>query len=226
MMKSPLDVRSRLAGAIEALYLEFSSYPLAPRVEGCPCCVSADDEALLRSKPLMRLTALDLHRYATKAMTTWGAAEDFKHFLPRLFELVTAEESITSEMDEGTLFGKLTYAKWREWPQREQQVVTDYLDALWPYLLSLSPQSVTLNDYLCIYVELVDDLTPYLEAWAETRTAFSLGHYLDFLSQNELGLSKRDLGRSWSWRGEQMQQVIDWATSPATGDMMGEMLYL
>lgn len=65
-MASQLDVQQGLAEAVKALYRVFSSYPLAQRVEGCPCCVSASDENLLRNKPLQHLTAKELHRYAFK----------------------------------------------------------------------------------------------------------------------------------------------------------------
>ncbi len=37
-----------------------------------------------------KLNEDDLSRFTGKAMTTWGNANDYKHFLPRIFEL-TAE---------------------------------------------------------------------------------------------------------------------------------------
>ena len=67
-------------------------------------------------------------------MTTWGTEEDFKHFLPRLLELVTAEESITDVVDSEVLLGKLAYADWTHWPSEEQKAVNDYLNALWLHL--------------------------------------------------------------------------------------------
>ena len=157
-MSAP-DPQGRLAEAVEGLYDVFSRYPLVPRVGGCPCCVSDSDEALLHSKPLRELTADDLWRYAFKALSTWGTEEDFKHFLPRLFELVAAGTTIDEQ-----LFHKLVYARppWRQWPVQEQQAIEDYLDALWSYRLSLSPEVAWLDPLLWAYVEILDDLTPYL----------------------------------------------------------------
>lgn len=81
-----------LIEAIEALYRAFSNYPLHKHVEGCPCCIAESDKMLLESKPLRQLSSSDLSRYSFKAMTTWGDKNDFRHFLPRIFELVVSEE--------------------------------------------------------------------------------------------------------------------------------------
>ena len=226
-MPSSQGAEQELAEAIEALYHVFALYLLAERVEGCPCCVSEADKDRLHGKPLRALAAADLERYARKAMTTWGATEDFKHFLPRLFELVTAEESILDEIDAQVLFGKLTYAHWRQWPQQEQEAVDGYLSALWAYFLSLSPKVASLDDLLTAYGQAVDDLAPYLETWVSTKTAFSLGHYFDFLDQNEAILRRGYLQNDfWPKREGQMRQVVEWVTSPETDARMAQMLYL
>lgn len=224
-MASSSDRQQKLAEAVEALYRAFSPYPLVRHVEGCPCCVSASDESQIHSKSLRAITADELHRYAFKAMTTWGTTEDFKHFLPRLFELVTAEESIADQIDVEVLFGKLTYAKWQQWPLQEQKAVKDYLDTLWSFLLSLSPEVVALDSFVCAYGQAVDDLAPYLEVWANRRTAFSLRHYFDFFGWNEAEMRRRNLKNAfWSGRREQMRQVVDWATSPETEVKMEQTL--
>ena len=226
-MASLSDRQQRLAEAIEMLYRVFSRYPLAEYIEGCPCCVSASDEEPFHRTPLRNIKADELHRYAFKAMTTWGGTEDFKHFLPRLFELVIAEESIVDEIDAEVLFGKLSYARWQQWPLQEQSAVKDYLDTLWLFLLSRSPEAVTLDSFVCAYGQAVEDLTPYLEAWENTHTLFSLGHYFDFLDWNETELQKRNLRNAfWSPRREQMQQVADWASSSQTKKKMGQTHYL
>ncbi len=225
-MESQSDVQQKLAEAVESLYDVFACYPLAQYVEGCPCCVSADDEEKLHRQPLRNLTADELSRYAFKAMTTWGAVEDFKHFLPRLFELVTAEESITDEIDVEVLFGKLTYAKWQQWSLQEQKAIQDYLDALWRYLLSCPPESITIDSFICAYGQAVDDLAPYLDTWANTRTVFALRHYFAFLDWNAGYLQRGKLGNDfWPDHKNQMRQMVDWATNPETETKMEQTLY-
>ena len=83
------DPAVALAAALERLYLVFRSYGLKPHIEGCPCCVYDEDQDRVRSRSLRALTAEDFDTYASKALTTWGDADDLRHFLPRLLELVT-----------------------------------------------------------------------------------------------------------------------------------------
>ena len=147
---TPLTAEEQaMAEAVETLYEVLSVYPLAQKVEGCPCCVSDEDESSLHRKPLHELTAKDLSRYAFKALSTWGTEDDFKHFLPRLLELAADPYDVSYEIDVEVLFGKMRYAKWRNWPPAEQQAVSSYFSALWQWLLTLPVEEWVLDDYLC-----------------------------------------------------------------------------
>jgi hypothetical protein len=101
-----------LIESVERLYKVFSRYPLHKHVEGCPCCVHETDKRALEAKPLRQLTSSDLGRYAFKAMTTWGDKDDFRHFLPRIFELLVSEKGMG--WDEEVILGKLALAEWSE----------------------------------------------------------------------------------------------------------------
>ncbi|EFH85170.1 hypothetical protein [Ktedonobacter racemifer] len=79
-----------LQETIEHIYTTFSSYLLHHPVEGCPHCISHEDQERIASKPLRELTEEDLRRYTLKALTTWGDVNDLKHFLPRMLELVVS----------------------------------------------------------------------------------------------------------------------------------------
>jgi len=156
--------KQALAAAIEGLYEMFSAYPLAAKIDGCPCCVSDQDESSLHRKPLHELTAEDLSRYAFKALTTWGTKNDFKHFLPRLLELVTEKDGIANEIDLAVLFGKLEYAHWNTWPARERAAVRRYLTVLWLFVLSVPMEAVKIDEYLCAIGQAEDDMSSYLDA--------------------------------------------------------------
>ncbi len=147
-----------MAAALETLYSVFSGYPLARKIKGCPCCVSDEDKTLLHIRPLRELTAEDLSRYAFKALTTWGTENDFKHFLPRLLELAADPYDLSGEIDVEVLFGKLSYAKWRNWPLEEQQAVGLYFSALWQWLLTLPLEEWVLEDYLSAVGRAGEDL--------------------------------------------------------------------
>ncbi len=48
---------------------------------------SPEDEKRLHKTSLRELNAKDLELYATDALFVWGNVDDFRHFLPRIFEL-------------------------------------------------------------------------------------------------------------------------------------------
>ena len=81
---------SELRTVIESLYEIFATYPLRADTNACACCHSAYDEQRLHMKPLRKLNADDLRQYAGDALFVWGEVDDFKHFLPRIFELEVA----------------------------------------------------------------------------------------------------------------------------------------
>lgn len=112
----------------ERLYRVFSRYPFPSGMEGCPCCVSGEHLRLLRSKPLRRLGSEELSRYVFKAMTTWGTEDDFKYYLPRIFELYISGWDNT---DTFLVLDKLLYGQWQKWPEEEQEAIRDYILNWW-----------------------------------------------------------------------------------------------
>lgn len=114
--------------AIENLYLTFSIYPFQSTMAGCPCCVSDLDKKNIHVKQLRDLNEEDLSKYAFKAMTTWGDLADFKHFLPRIFELLA---TTNFPVDSQIVLGKLEYGNWNEWPQAEKVGIQQFLVAWW-----------------------------------------------------------------------------------------------
>ncbi|MGN7865772.1 hypothetical protein [Chryseobacterium sp. 22458] len=117
-----------LESSVEHLYGTFSVYPPVPCMSGCPCCVSEADKENLHIRPLRELEENDLLKYVFKALTTWGSIEDFKHFLPRLFEIL-AKGGLIAYLD--TIIGKLEYGKFEMWPENERAAVETFLLKWW-----------------------------------------------------------------------------------------------
>jgi hypothetical protein len=121
----------------EALYEVFSVYPLKPKIEGCPHCELEAAEESLHTRPLRELAWDDFGVYPFKAMTTFGDAQDFKHFLPRLFELYVLDHP-GSHYGPFILFAKLDYADWTTWPTSEADGVRNFVK-LWKKFLMSEP---------------------------------------------------------------------------------------
>lgn len=175
-----------LRAAIERLYATFAIYPLQAKIEGCPCCVFPKDQERIRIRPLQELTGDDLLYYSGKAMTTWGNVEDFKHFLPRLLELLAFEDYGYMP---GILIGKLAFAHWRNWPEVEQAAVEAYFIAIWQVLLQIYPYSpattgfhnfVSVDDFFRDIGQIFDDLSPLLSLWRLEHSLASLRHLAQF----------------------------------------------
>lgn len=105
--------------AVEKLYIAFSGYPLPEDTEPCGCCHSTDANQLLHAAPLRELQWEHLAEYSTEALMVWGNLDCYKHFLPRVFELVLTAgkwpETPTPEM----VFKVLQYGAWHRWPSVE-----------------------------------------------------------------------------------------------------------
>lgn len=153
---------------------------------------------------LRALTSDDLCYYAFKAMITFGDADDFKHFLPRLLDLLA--ESLVGDplgLNVEILGVKLHYAGFSSWPAPEREAVLGFTHAWWRTLLATFPTRYSAETELCTIAQFVGDPAPYLEIWRQTLIAPALGHL------TEMAFSPL---RSawWDSRPAQLRRIEDW----------------
>jgi len=206
---------NELSESILGLYGTFAVYK-SIHVEGCPCCVDDEDKRRLLSKPLRELTTEDVTRYSWKALTTWGTVEDFKHFLPRLFELMATDEC--SAIEPEVLLSKLRLAEWHTWQKDERRSVAQFLDAVWQDCLTAEAGSVWVHELLCGIGHSVDELMPFLRAWIKCNNKAGYAHLVHFIDWNLATIIKRRHLRNsfWSDAPKQMMQVVDWLLNSST----------
>ena len=198
--------------------MAFQTYILPDFTDPCPCCHSEEDEALIRSKPLRELGEPELISFAFDALLTWGDSRVFRHFLPRLFELMTIPYGPDYfAIDPEILVSKLRHEKWREWPTVEQAAVGTFLHALWHARLGdmeraeLADQSDT---WLCTIAQAEDTLAPYLAQWQldDRQTAIdALSAFILTTSIVESGGEDRDT--FWADRENQYAELQSWVRS-------------
>lgn len=157
------DPMQELEQAIERLYSVFARYPLKPRIYGCAHCISAEDNARIHSKPLRQLDWHDLQRFAHKSMSTWGDANDFKHFLPRLLELLPQSNMWPISIDR--LCPKIHAADFLDWPAAERLAIDDYFLALWQAVVLTDAVPMDVHEFLKAVVDGHMTVQPFLEAW-------------------------------------------------------------
>lgn len=166
----PLSPTPELDSAIEQLYVVFQDYPLPASMPPCPCCHSVNSERPLYSRTLRKLRPKDLEQYARDALLVWGGIDEFKHFLPRIFEISTYAEEFSFPEPE-IVFSKLDHGHWQTWQQSEQEAVQDFLMALWRAALQQPPcddltSAPEIERWLCTMAH-TGDLSPYLRSWLE-----------------------------------------------------------
>jgi hypothetical protein len=205
--------------ATENLYRAFARYPTPGHVEGCPHCVSDADHALLFSKPLRELGPHELTRYAFKAMSTWGDEDDFRHFLPRIFELLASDGGDGEWIDPEIAFGKLSYGHWRTWPRDEQDALTTFFFAMWSNVLRHFPHPFEAASCLCCIAQAVDDLGDYLGAWDIAKSLPAARHFASFVEDELIHREPSGklslMGAWWERRQKPAEQVAHWLANPA-----------
>lgn len=166
--------------------MAFSQYPRRSEMEGCPCCVSETDKEKIHIKELRQLDGEDLARFAYKAMTTWGNTEDFKHYLPRIFELLSTTDFI---VDTFVVLGMLRYGKWKTWPIEEQVVIKVFLLAWWNDMTK-NKGSFDQEAFIEIY-KLLGDVNLLLDRWVISFNDNSFKNLIDLIGCHYQNLVNR-----------------------------------
>lgn len=211
-----MEETDELRDAIENLYETFASYLLRDDTNACSCCHSTSDEQRVHAKPLRELNEDNLREYARDALFVWGNADDFRHFLPRIFELTVAYGD--GFEDPQVVIGKLYHAEWRYWPDVEQQSVERFLKAAWECVLSAEPHECCeweIEDWLCGFARAGSPLSPYLATWLAADTVNMRLNLAAFLADSGFLKPNPDASNYWADRRESFAEVAAWVRSHA-----------
>jgi hypothetical protein len=212
-----------LADAIENLYRVFQHYELRSNTDACTCHHTPEDEQRLHGKPLSKLSCDDLRDYAMDAVYTWGTGDDFKHFIPRLFELLAqASGPGDNFVDAASVFAKLTYdswcsCSWRTWPESEQRALSNYFLAVWDAALDSDPEDLSFNGaygWLAAIAQAEHDLTRYFDRWLGAPSVNAHQNLALMITQEGLPRTKNMDGGYWAKHREQWEQLNDWLRRP------------
>lgn len=203
----------QLATAIERLYATFARYGLKQPIPSCACCVLRGDQTVLTAAPLRELSREALEKFGSKAMSTWGGIDDYKHFLPRLLELEASGPTATLTR----MSDKLVYASWRTWPAREQDAIVAYYHALAISHFSPSAMTQLLSETLEDAVVLDLDMTAFLAAWTTLKEDAAVQQLVNLASGFETATFWESLGPSAPHKGSMAwHQLRSWLLDPRT----------
>lgn len=216
-----MEETSELRASIEGLYETFASYPLSDDTNACPCCHTPEEEKRLHRAPLRNLKFEDLQQYAMDALSVWGSEADFRHFLPRIFELEVAHGA--EFQDPEVVFNKLRYGEWRHWPEREQHAIETFFQALWQCILGGQPNQDhgwEIEGWLCGIGQAVDDLSPYLRAWESMGTENARLNLARFIAETDFADPNSRPSAYWEEFSAVFAQVGTWVRGAVVKEKM------
>src|SRR3954465_8902937 len=126
------------------------------------------------------------------ALYTWGTGEDFKHFLPRIFELqVGASRNCFALVDPSLIVPKLNYSSWcstnwRSWPEEEQFAIKSFFDAVWTAALDSDLDDLPFDGaygWLQEIATVDPNISAYLDHWLCTDSINAIRNLALMISQ-------------------------------------------
>jgi len=212
---------------VENAYRVFARYDLRGGVNVCRCnvCVAPEVERELNTVPLRDMSSSLLAEYTCSAHDWDGKTEnDFRHYLPRYFELIAAGEPPTN-LDEETCLERLHHARYREsWGPLEAGAVDGFFQAMLRARIAAPLQidafgwagyeADGVERLLCMAAHAGTDLDPLLSIWDADLSRNSVLHLANVAAAADW--KKRRLRDTW-WLGMRrphaeagMQHVIGW----------------
>lgn len=189
----------KLKEATEKLYNVFGKYYVEGNIRerSCHCCVSNEEIKELLSKPLRKLEEKDLKHFMFSAISTFGDVQDYKHFLPRILELMQNEEC--EFIDDFIIFEKLNYSEWETWDLLEIETIESYFLSLWTHLLSDEKTSFRqLNSMLEIISKYVG-LNKALTIWDMYCSNQSVLFIVDFIWNSNQFINDEKTDKLYYW---------------------------
>ncbi len=215
----------RLKNSIEKLYETFQKYHSESTMIGSP---NYDDlntwNKLIFKKPLRELDEDDLSLFTGKAMTTWGTDNDYKHFLPRIFEL-TAE--LRTPYDIWIAFGKLNLAKWREWSENEKSSVEEFMISLWESIVNDNSEKAEweFKDYFLSIAHFYPRFSDLLDIWGKLDTKGAIKHLSQYIVDEQTALFKKNRISKFYDQSENAKEFIAWILSEKVLTKIQEMYF-
>lgn len=180
--------------AIRLLYSTFAHYRPTDIAWRSPHAGISDAAvSRLQSRPLSQLVLEDLEQYIRRALSVWAGVTEFKHFLPRIFELVVRRPFAIDPL----VFEKLDAAEWRTWPKAEQDAIDAYVSALWRWTLTLSPDQANAGDLLRGLGLAGYDVERWIDVWRNDRSEAATDQLAQFVLYVGDRLSSGTMPRQW-----------------------------
>jgi hypothetical protein len=190
---------SKLQSAIDDCYEAFAVFPLPAKIDASPLHNAGEILATLSSAPLRKLTGEQVGPYASSAMTTVGDDRDYRHFIPRIFELSVTDPAWLGG-EPPVMANKLIRASWRSWPTQQRDAVLHFFRAAFDAVLSMHPhQGQSADLWFCGLVKLGESASLTFELWRSNHSANAALHLASFVIDEAKHLQRHEEVRGPFW---------------------------
>lgn len=175
------EVEAKLRSAIERSYTEFANMPCPRKLDASP--LRDPDEILrtLTSAPLRELEGEQIGPYSSWAITTVGNDRDYRHFLPRIFELAVTDPVWLGAVPP-VMASRLNMAEWRTWPAEQQGAVLDFFRSALDAVVERHPDDgQSADSWFCGIVTLGEPVSPTFERWRSSPSPNAALHMASFI---------------------------------------------
>lgn len=163
------DAEVNLRDAIERSYAAFAAMPRPEKLEASPVHDADDILRTLTSAPLRDLTDQQLALYSHSVITTIGDDRDFRHFLPRIFELSVGPAWTGAEP--AVIASRLNMASWRDWPEEQRSAILQFFRSAFATAIDRHPNYDNIAvDWFSGLTILGDSPSLIFERWRSTRS--------------------------------------------------------
>lgn len=161
--------------AIDEFYQTCSDLPVPLTIEGCPCCVDANEMERLVRTPLREIEPDDISTFASKALLTVGTVSDYLYFLPRILELSIRDEWWWPDIE--ITARAICSTSIPSWTVSRRESLIKLLNAAIDDILQ-SSQFIRLDEWLCAIARMGFDVRPFLSK-IESNTDAVLVYWRD-----------------------------------------------
>lgn len=212
MDEHPLSKFAPLRAAIAALYDATAALPHPKTIEACPCCMNEAEVAELLRLDRREASSDDLSAYSFNVLSTVGAEDDFRYYLPRILELAVAHEFCWPDPE--IICGKLRDGAWRAWPPVEVAALEQFASAMFESFGAIEYGEFAFDGWVCGLGRFVVPIVPRLSPLLSENPA-AMRNLITLTSTNSKSLAEGKLQNAfWEKTDANYAPLVEFLRSP------------
>jgi hypothetical protein len=193
------DAEAALRRAVEQCYTAFASFPHPSKLHASPLRDGNEILRTLSSAPLRELSGEQIGPYSGWAITTVGDERDYRHFLPRIFEISVSDPAWLGVVPP-VMASRLNMGSWREWPAEQRAAALKFFRAAFAAVIERHPHSAhAADEWFCALVTLGESPSLNFERWRSSKSPHAALQLASFVINEARHLVRHEEVRGSFW---------------------------